>query len=502
MIHNYFVDFVISLVSLSGPLPPPTSTTPPVFLHPAYVYLVKTPDTHHPLKGVTKKQKHQGVHHSIKKQKHPHLVKAHVKKIAPLPIHQPMHQPVLHKRVIHPINKAQMQSISQTYQLTLQDRESKINPNVLTGSSIATQQSIKATQAQSGVSQKIVKKKKTQQSGWVQTVTSKVADLFFSDDEKNNAIVDEKSQAAPLNKKLANLKSKKSVKTLKKQVLSPQPSVGGVNQKLKQVLSMKSSASVVKMKKTTGALVSSIQSHAVPDAISSLGMKMIAPDASYRVPAKLTAKMQVIMSSPMAGQIKTLSVSEGDYFQKGDALLSFDCVLAHAKLKKAMADAILSRVNYSSSQRLEAMGSIGKMQVAKSQAEYIQAMAGVDIADHQVKDCVVKAPFSGQVTDLYVHPYQTVSASTQLFQLVDTHDLLVKLSVPSTWLSWLKQGAFFKLQVKGEDKIYTGQVVRVISSVDGSGMMVKLVGKVVDAHPALQAGMDGVVAFSNPLVKG
>lgn len=219
-------------------------------------------------------------------------------------------------------------------------------------------------------------------------------------------------------------------------------------------------------------------------------------DSDYKVHAVLVTETQAAISSPMAGLIEKLNIKEGSFFKKGDLLLQFDCEIRDAELKKAQAQVKLAEINYDSYKRLEKLNSASKVKVAESEAQYKEAMAEQQIAQHNADNCQIIAPFNGQVTDIFIHQHETVQLHQKLFDVLNNDDLLVKVIVPSAWLTWIKKGTAFSLHVKENNKTYTGQIVRIVTRIDAVSRSVKLIGEVDGAHTELQSGMSGEATFT------
>jgi membrane fusion protein, multidrug efflux system len=73
--------------------------------------------------------------------------------------------------------------------------------------------------------------------------------------------------------------------------------------------------------------------------------------------------------------------------------------------------------------------------------QYLQAKARVDEAQRQLDDSVVKAPFSGIVTDVpSIAPGKYLAASTTAFYLVDTDHLWIDATPKETELTYVRPG--------------------------------------------------------------
>lgn len=214
-----------------------------------------------------------------------------------------------------------------------------------------------------------------------------------------------------------------------------------------------------------------------------------------KIHAVIIAEEVATLSSPMMGYLQKLAIKEGNLFKKDDLLAEFECKIQKAELQKANAQVKLTAINKDSYERLNKLGSASMAKVAESEADYNKAIAEEKIADKRVADCFVKAPFSGQVTELFVHQYETLQLNQKLFTIMDNDSLVVNVLVPSQWLSWLKIGDKFQLFINENHKTYTAVVERIVNQVDAVSRSVTVIGKIQGEGSDLKSGMSGDAVF-------
>lgn len=218
----------------------------------------------------------------------------------------------------------------------------------------------------------------------------------------------------------------------------------------------------------------------------------------HKIHAVITSETMATVSSPMAGYIDKLNIKEGSHFKKDQILVEFDCKIQQAELQKARAEIKLAKVNRNSYGRLARLGSASKVKVAESQAQYEKALAEQIIAKKHASDCQIKAPFKGQITDLFAHQHETMQLHQKLFTILANDSIVVRVFVPSDWLSWLKVGSTFQLHIKENNKTYPVIVERMINQVDAVSRSVKIIGLIKQDNPelkSLKSGMSGEATF-------
>ncbi|MCY1562338.1 hypothetical protein D9M68_997140 [compost metagenome] len=74
--------------------------------------------------------------------------------------------------------------------------------------------------------------------------------------------------------------------------------------------------------------------------------------------------------------------------------------------------------------------------------------------------------------------------------------LLLKLNVPSSWISTLKMGHQFDVTIDETGNSYPARVQRINSRVDPVSQTIELEATLLKSHPDLLPGMSGVAKFT------
>jgi len=212
----------------------------------------------------------------------------------------------------------------------------------------------------------------------------------------------------------------------------------------------------------------------------------------------IKSRTQAVLSSEIAGRILRLPPREGDRFRSGDTLVEFDCGWFNAAQAAAQAGLNHAQAKLSGLESLAAMRSAGGMDVALARAEVERARAELRTAGLSVKHCVVTAPFNGRVVDLRARAFESVAANTPLLSVLDDGDLEASLVVPSSWLTWLKPGYPFVIDVDETGRRHAGRVSRLGASVDPVSQTVAVFGTIDDIDPTIVAGMSGTARLVPP----
>jgi RND family efflux transporter MFP subunit len=217
----------------------------------------------------------------------------------------------------------------------------------------------------------------------------------------------------------------------------------------------------------------------------------------------IKANEETTFSSETTGSINYLPVKEGSHFSVGQVLLGLDCTLQEAELKKAKAEQHSAYKAYQSAKKLKAYGAISELELVKSTADAVSANAEVDKLQAIVKKCRVIAPFSGGVSEIKVHLYETVKPGDPLLKVTNTENLSVEIQVPSSWLSWLRIGSTFKVYINDINKTLAAKVNYINPAIEPISQTVKISGQISPPNTALRPGMTGQAFFNdNPELKG
>ena len=183
----------------------------------------------------------------------------------------------------------------------------------------------------------------------------------------------------------------------------------------------------------------------------------------------------------------------------GQLLVTFNCGIERARLKKAGAIARAANNTLSAFERLYVLKSKSELELAQAEAAAAAAAAEVSIMLETVKRCSIIAPYGGRVFELHVRRYQYVSAGTPLMGIMDDSKLELELIVPSKWLVWLKPKALFSVYIEEVERIYDAKVQSIGARIDPVSQSVKIKGRIIGKHTELFAGMGGRATFLQSL---
>lgn len=214
--------------------------------------------------------------------------------------------------------------------------------------------------------------------------------------------------------------------------------------------------------------------------------------------AQLMPRRYTTIAAEIGAKISSMQVQEGSAFRSGQVLVNFDCTLQQAQMGKAQAELDGAEQTLKSNVRLAELNSVGQLELDLSKSASAKAKAEVGANQAVLSKCQVTAPFSGRVAEQKVREQQYVQPGQALLDIIDDSVLELEFLLPSAWLSWLKVGATFQVQIDETRKTYPAKFIRIGARVDPVSQSVKVAAAISGRFPELMAGMSGKVQVAPP----
>ena len=175
---------------------------------------------------------------------------------------------------------------------------------------------------------------------------------------------------------------------------------------------------------------------------------------------KLTGVLQSAERAPISfevgGRVASVAVEIGDTFEAGDVLASLDqrtyrltLEERRSQLRQAKAARVEAQRDYERQQTLHGEGwvsqagydtALARLQTAESRVETAAARLG--IAEEDMADTTLEAPYGGTVAERLIEPSQQVQPGQRVFEIRGQGGgLEVSATVPETLVDRLKKGS-------------------------------------------------------------
>lgn len=202
---------------------------------------------------------------------------------------------------------------------------------------------------------------------------------------------------------------------------------------------------------------------------------------------KLSASQIVDLRFTSPEIISRIYVKNGDRVRKGDKIAELDKFKLQHKLNQSKDDLMRSKLElqdvligqgYSLEDSLAIPADI--MKLAKVKSGYDKAVSQLDLAQYEMNNAVLTAPFDGTVANLFTKQLSTPSTTDPFCSVIGNSGLGVEFSVLESELPLIQRGNRVEVRPYAyQDKVISGQVTEVNPIVDANGMV-----KVVASVPA------------------
>lgn len=218
----------------------------------------------------------------------------------------------------------------------------------------------------------------------------------------------------------------------------------------------------------------------------------------------LSAQRKAIIGFKQEGTVERIRVREGDRVSQGEELASIKQEIYRRNLEqkelqltKARLDFedLLLRMGYS----LQDTAKIDQevLQMARIRSGLGQALYDLELAEEELANTEVTAPFSGVIADLQARPYNATSVSGgRLCTLIDDRLLMVEFPVLESELDFVRKSKRVTVSLFNDgQKSYPGTITAVNPRVDANGM-VQVKASVKNTENTLLDGMNVRVTLS------
>lgn len=175
------------------------------------------------------------------------------------------------------------------------------------------------------------------------------------------------------------------------------------------------------------------------------------------------------------GELRDLTVREGDTVRAGQVLARIDPTESDARVRQARQQAAAARAQVDIAQRnfdnngaLVAQGFISatalessQANLASAQANYAAAQSGADLAAKALDDTVLRAPITGQISQRLAQTGERVAVEARVVEIVDNRQLELEASLNAADSLQVTVGQRAQLQLDGTAQALQAKVVRI-----------------------------------------
>jgi RND family efflux transporter MFP subunit len=233
------------------------------------------------------------------------------------------------------------------------------------------------------------------------------------------------------------------------------------------------------------------------------------------ISGQVKAVYSAFVKARVAGELRELTVREGDFVKAGQVLGRIDATeyLARVRQAQQQAEAAKAQVDiakrsFDNNRALVDQGFISKTgldassaSLAGAQATFLAAQAGADLAQKSLDDAIVRAPISGQISQRLVQSGERVAIEARMVEIVDLSRLELEISLAAGDSILVKVGQKAQLTVESSGQSITATVVRINPSAT-AGSRAVLVYLSLDKSAQLRQGFyaQGLLATGSRVV--
>lgn len=228
------------------------------------------------------------------------------------------------------------------------------------------------------------------------------------------------------------------------------------------------------------------------------------------LPGVLQAAQRAPLSFEVAGRVEEVTVEIGESFERGDLLARLDPrtyeltleerrgQLAEAKAQLAEAREEFQRQDklYQDGWASKAAYDRAKSALASARSRVETARARVEIAEEDLADTKLKAPYAGTLAERLVEPSQRVNAGETVLRVQGGDRLEVVVSAPETVVNRLDEGTRHQVHLPARaDTDFTGTIAEIATDASRRNAY-EVTLRVDDPPEGVRSGMTAEVDFS------
>ncbi len=158
---------------------------------------------------------------------------------------------------------------------------------------------------------------------------------------------------------------------------------------------------------------------------------------------------RAVIAAEIGARVNQMPFKPGERFKQGDLLVDLNCALYAAQRSRVEAEAESARLEAENAEELNAMRSIGRLEVALAEQAYRQARAELRVARINESRCRIAAPFDGEVAEWQVRPHEFAKPQEPVLEVVASQSLEAEIVAPAVWIGQVAVGDRLGIQLDG-----------------------------------------------------
>ena len=205
--------------------------------------------------------------------------------------------------------------------------------------------------------------------------------------------------------------------------------------------------------------------------------------------ATLDPDRQVTMMSETTGIVNRITVDEGNLVREGQVLATLSDREKQVKLQQTNVTVDNAKKELERKQASFNAKIISESEFQKAKYELEVALEQRNAAQVELDRSIIRAPFTGVITQRFIEKGQNITPQSQLFTIVDTDPLEAKVYLPEKEIFGLQPAQKVTLALNAQKNVtFTGTIRQINPAVDPKTGTVKVTVEVVKAPAIVRPG--------------
>ncbi len=239
-----------------------------------------------------------------------------------------------------------------------------------------------------------------------------------------------------------------------------------------------------------------------PENIAVVGREMVSSGPALS--GSLAAEREATIRAEISGPVLSTHADQGSRVARGAVLARLDDRTLRDAFLSARGGANIAQSTLNQAQReldrftkLKEAGAISdrefeavRLNHEAAESQVADARARLTLAQKQLDDAQVRAPFSGIISVRSINAGDVASPGGALFTIVDPSSMRLEGAVPAAQLASVRVGAPVSFRVSGyPDRAFVGTITRVSPEADATTGQIKVVVSIPNARGGLVGGL-------------
>jgi membrane fusion protein (multidrug efflux system) len=211
---------------------------------------------------------------------------------------------------------------------------------------------------------------------------------------------------------------------------------------------------------------------------------------AVRATGRIEALQAIELRPDEQGRVTELLFQEGQFVERGTALIRIDDAMLRASAERARADRDLARQQLERVRRLREQNASSPADLERAEAAARSAEAALAMLELQIERTTVRAPFSGVVGQRFVSTGDYVTTASRLLTLQTVDPQRAVIEVPERHALSLRQGQTVEFTVAAQPgRVFTAQVDFIDPVVQNDNRTIVVKGRAANPRRQLRPGM-------------